>query len=59
MVKRKQVTFNDVPYKTTPKTPAERKAIQRDKIRAWILKQTNGKITTSDGYVMWLMKQDV
>ena len=83
MVKRKQVTYNDVPHKQDPetiaerkafklqmkrwadternfiaKTDAERKALQRDKIRAWIMYKTHGQITTAEGYVMWLMKKE-
>lgn len=41
--------------KPAPLSPSQRKARQRDKMRRWILKQTNGKVTTAEGYVMMLM----
>lgn len=37
---------------------AARKRIQREKIRAWIIKQTGGKITTAEGYVMEQMRKE-
>ena len=40
------------------KQAAARKRKQREAIRAWIVKQTNGRITTAEGYVMELMKQN-
>jgi len=44
--------------KTKPLTPAQRKARQREQIRAWVIKQTNGEITTAEGYIMSLMKKE-
>ena len=35
---------------------AARKRKQREMIRAWVIQQTGGKITTAEGYVMALMK---
>lgn len=45
--------------KPTPRAQAAaRKRKQREAIRAWIVKQTGGRITTAEGYVMELMKQN-
>ena len=38
---------------------AANKAAQRERIRAWILKQTGGKITTAEGYVMEQMRKEL
>ncbi len=43
---------------TLPLTSAQRKARQREQIRAWVIKQTNGEITTAEGYIMSLMKKE-
>lgn len=40
-----------------PLTPSQRKARQRAKMREWIKKQTDGKVTTAEGFVMMLMKK--
>lgn len=37
----------------------KRKAAQREQIRAWVLKQTGGKITTAEGYVMEQMRKEL
>lgn len=43
--------------KTKPAlTTAQRKARQRAKMREWIQQQTDGKISTAEGYVMYLMQ---
>ena len=48
--------MNSIPH-TTRQQVALRKARQRERMRAWLLKQTSGKITTAEGYVMYLMRQ--
>lgn len=44
-------------HKTIKEQNAARKRKQREAIRKWVQKQTNGRLTTAEAYVMEQMKK--